>query len=161
MKTEEGKLLLSQLDSHPHHPAVVNWTSFASGVKTLSTGNQEFNSTVFFDEFTFLELTEVTGNYTVCQKALCCHLSYKMSEKRSINKWLEHPTQWVIPVALKWWYRKPLKIHRYTCSLAVKISNVTCIVPNQFLNISFERVLMLIFLFHTWVYTFREREKTI
>ena len=83
MKTEEGKLLLSQLDSHPHHPAVVNWTSFASGVKTLSTGNQEFNSTVFFDEFTFLELTEVTGNYTVCQKALCCHLSYKMSEKRS------------------------------------------------------------------------------
>ncbi|XP_004422387.1 PREDICTED: pantetheinase isoform X1 [Ceratotherium simum simum] len=83
MKTEEGKLLLSQLDSHPHRPAVVNWTSYASSVEALSMGNQEFKNTVFFDEFTFFELTEVTGNYTVCQKDLCCHLSYKMSEKRA------------------------------------------------------------------------------
>ncbi|XP_019480642.1 PREDICTED: pantetheinase isoform X5 [Hipposideros armiger] len=81
MKTKEGKLLLAQLASHPHHP-VVNWTSYASGIEALSTGNQEFKSIVFFDEFTFLELKGVTGNYTVCQNDLCCHLSYKMSEKR-------------------------------------------------------------------------------
>lgn len=83
MKTQEGKLLLSQLDSHPYHPVLVNWTSYASGIEALSTGNQEFKGIVFFDEFTFLELRGVAGNYTVCQNDLCCHLSYKMSEKRS------------------------------------------------------------------------------
>lgn len=82
MKTEEGKLLLSQLNSHPYHP-VVNWTSYASGIEAQSTGDQEFKGIVFSDEFTFLELKRVTGNYTVCQKDLCCHLSYEMSEKRS------------------------------------------------------------------------------
>ncbi|XP_032956316.1 pantetheinase-like isoform X3 [Rhinolophus ferrumequinum] len=83
MKTQEGKLLLSQLDSHPYHPVLVNWTAYASGIEALSTGSQEFKSIVFFDEFTFLELRGVAGNYTVCQNDLCCHLSYKMSEKRS------------------------------------------------------------------------------
>ncbi|XP_012520689.1 PREDICTED: pantetheinase isoform X3 [Propithecus coquereli] len=83
MKTKEGKLLLSQLDSHPHHPVVVNWPSYASSVEALSTGNQEFKGIIFFDEYTFVELKGVGGNYTVCQKDLCCHLSYKMSEKRS------------------------------------------------------------------------------
>ena len=83
MKTEEGKLLLSQLASHPHPTAVVNWTSYASGIEAPSRGNQEFKGIIFFDEFTFLELKGVAGNYTVCQKDLCCHLSYRMSEKRS------------------------------------------------------------------------------
>uniref|UniRef100_A0A8D1WTB0 Pantetheinase n=1 Tax=Sus scrofa TaxID=9823 RepID=A0A8D1WTB0_PIG len=81
MKTKEGKLLLSQLDSHPHRPAV-NWTSYASGLPAPLVGNQEFKSIVFFDEFTFLELKGVAGNYTVCQKDLCCQLSYRMLEKR-------------------------------------------------------------------------------
>lgn len=81
MKTKEGKLLLSELDSHSRSP-VVNWASYAGSIKAFSTGNQEFKGTAFFDEFTFLELIRVTGNYTVCQKKLCCHLSYKMSEKR-------------------------------------------------------------------------------
>lgn len=45
-------------------------------------GNQEFTGTGLFDEFTFLEpAKEIGGNYTVCQRDLCCHLSYKMSEK--------------------------------------------------------------------------------
>ncbi|XP_005859080.1 PREDICTED: pantetheinase isoform X2 [Myotis brandtii] len=83
MKTEKGKLLLSGLDSHPKHPVVVNWTSYASGIEAFSTRNKEFKGTVFFDEYTFVELRGVTGNYTVCQKDLCCHLSYKMSEKRA------------------------------------------------------------------------------
>ncbi|KAM9679278.1 pantetheinase isoform 2-T2 [Dama dama] len=83
MKTEKGKLLLAQLDSHPHPTPVVNWASYASGVKAHSMGNQEFTGIIFFDEFSFLELKGIEGNYTVCQKDLCCHLSYKMSEKRS------------------------------------------------------------------------------
>lgn len=83
MKTEGGKLLLSQLDSHPNHPVVVNWTSYASGIEAFSRGNKEFKGTVFFDEFTFLELRGVAGNYTVCQNDLCCHLSYKMFEKKA------------------------------------------------------------------------------
>lgn len=81
-KTQEGKLLLSQLDSHPRHSAV-NWTSYASSIEAPSTGNQEFQSIAFFDEFTFVELKGITGNYTVCQNDLCCHLSYQMSEKRA------------------------------------------------------------------------------
>lgn len=83
MKTEKGKLLLAQLDSHPKHPVVVNWTSYASEIGALSTSNKEFKGSVFYDEYTFLEIRGVTGNYTVCQKKLCCHLSYKMSEKRA------------------------------------------------------------------------------
>ncbi|XP_012928168.1 pantetheinase isoform X2 [Heterocephalus glaber] len=82
MKTQEGKLLLSQLDSHPYRPTV-NWTSYASSIEALWAGNQEFKGTVFFDEYIFVELKGITGNYTVCQKDLCCHLSYQMSEKRS------------------------------------------------------------------------------
>ncbi|XP_037700472.1 pantetheinase [Choloepus didactylus] len=82
MKTKEGKLLLAQLDSHPRRSGAVNWTSYASGIKTVSTGNWEFKGLVFFDEFTFVELMGSTGNYTVCQKDLCCHLNYQMSEKR-------------------------------------------------------------------------------
>ncbi|XP_045355603.1 pantetheinase isoform X1 [Leopardus geoffroyi] len=82
MKTKEGKLLISRLNSSSYDPGVVNWASYASSIKAFSTGNQEFKSNAFFDEFTFLELTRVTGNYTVCQKELCCHLSYKMSEKK-------------------------------------------------------------------------------
>ncbi|XP_007945569.1 pantetheinase [Orycteropus afer afer] len=82
MKTEEGKLLLSQLDSHPPR-SVVNWSSYARSIEAYSTESQKFKGIVFFDEFTFVELMGVTGNYTVCHRDLCCHLSYKMSEKRS------------------------------------------------------------------------------
>ncbi|KAM9666634.1 LOW QUALITY PROTEIN: pantetheinase-like [Trichechus inunguis] len=82
MKTEEGKILLSQLDSHPYS-CVVNWSSYASSIEAHSTGNQEFEGTVFFDTFSFVELKGVTGNYTVCHRDHCCHLSYKMSEKGS------------------------------------------------------------------------------
>uniref|UniRef100_A0A8C5P5I0 Pantetheinase n=1 Tax=Jaculus jaculus TaxID=51337 RepID=A0A8C5P5I0_JACJA len=82
MRTKEGKLLFAQLDSHPHRPAV-NWTSYASSIEALSVGNKEFKSIAFFDEFTFVVLKGIAGNYTVCQNDLCCHLSYQMSEKRS------------------------------------------------------------------------------
>ncbi|KAH0515066.1 Trace amine-associated receptor 2 [Microtus ochrogaster] len=81
-KTDEGKLLLAQLESQPRHSAV-NWTAYASSVDAPATGNQEFQSVAFFDEFTFVELKGIAGNYTVCQNDLCCHLSYRMTEKRS------------------------------------------------------------------------------
>lgn len=81
-KTQEGKLLLAQLDSHPSR-SPVNWTSYASSVEATPTENEEFRSVVFFDEFTFVALKGITGNYTVCQNDLCCHLSYQMSEKRA------------------------------------------------------------------------------
>jgi pantetheine hydrolase len=61
----------------------VNWTSYASSVESTPTKTQEFQSIVFFDEFTFVELKGIKGNYTVCQNDLCCHLSYQMSEKRA------------------------------------------------------------------------------
>lgn len=80
--TDEGKLLLAQLDSHPRR-ATVNWTSHASTLEAPPKDNQEFQSTVFFDEFTFVELMEATGNYSVCQNDLCCHLNYRMFEKRA------------------------------------------------------------------------------
>lgn len=38
---------------------------------------------IYFDEFTLTKLKRNTGNYTVCQKDLCCHLTYEMSEKRT------------------------------------------------------------------------------
>lgn len=43
----------------------------------------DFPGTIYFDEFTFTELKANTGNYTVCQKDLCCHLTYKITEKRT------------------------------------------------------------------------------
>ncbi|KAM6185221.1 pantetheinase-like [Rhynchocyon petersi] len=82
MKTTGGKLLLSTLDSHPYHSAV-NWSSYANSIGSYPRGEHEFKSTVFFDEFTFVELVGFTGNYTVCHRDLCCHLSYKISEKTS------------------------------------------------------------------------------
>ncbi|KAM5326232.1 LOW QUALITY PROTEIN: pantetheinase [Glossophaga mutica] len=80
MTTKEGKLLSPPLGSHPTHPVVVNWTTYASGIDALSMGNQEFQGTVFL-KFIFLEFRGVSG--IVCQKDLCCHLPYKMCEKRS------------------------------------------------------------------------------
>lgn len=61
----------------------MNWTAYASSVDPPAKGNQEFQSVAFFDEFTFVELKGIAGNYTVCQNDLCCHLNYRMTEKRS------------------------------------------------------------------------------
>ncbi|KAL8186534.1 UNVERIFIED_CONTAM: hypothetical protein K2H54_073581 [Gekko kuhli] len=43
--------------------------------------DEVFTGTIYFDDFTFTELSQEAGNHTVCQKGLCCHLSYKMAEK--------------------------------------------------------------------------------
>ncbi|XP_027706488.1 vascular non-inflammatory molecule 3-like isoform X2 [Vombatus ursinus] len=87
METESGQLLLSELKSRPrissNYPAAVHWSAYAKSVKPFASDQPSFPGIVFFDEFTFIELTKDVGNYTVCQKDLCCHLSYKMSEKRT------------------------------------------------------------------------------
>lgn len=87
METESGQLMLSELKSRPRreptHPAAVDWSAYARSVKAFSSGQSDFLGMIYFDEFTFTELQTSTGNYTVCQKDLCCHLTYKMSEKRS------------------------------------------------------------------------------
>ncbi|XP_068933468.1 pantetheinase-like [Petaurus breviceps papuanus] len=83
MNSENGTLLLSQLDSHPKPPPPVNWSSYANSIEPFSTEQNEFKTSVVFDKFTFKELINETGNYTVCQNTLCCYLSYKMSEKRA------------------------------------------------------------------------------
>lgn len=87
METESGQLMLSELKSRPRreptHPAAVDWSAYARSVKAFSSEQSDFMGMIYFDEFTFTELQTSTGNYTVCQKDLCCHLTYKMSEKRS------------------------------------------------------------------------------
>ncbi|XP_020842750.1 pantetheinase-like [Phascolarctos cinereus] len=83
MNSENGTLLLSQLDSHPKLSPPVNWSSYANSIEPFSTEQEEFKASILFDKFTFKELINDTGNYTVCQNTLCCYLSYKMSEKRT------------------------------------------------------------------------------
>ncbi|KAM3675178.1 pantetheinase-like isoform 1-T2 [Ammospiza maritima maritima] len=86
MKTEEGHLLIAELDAHPRlssaSPPTVSWNSYALSVERFSHNGHEFTGIIFEDPFTFTELTKPGGNVTVCQKDLCCHLSYKMAEKR-------------------------------------------------------------------------------
>lgn len=86
MKTEDGHLLIAELDSHPHlspaSPPAVNWSLYASSVKRFSPDDHDFEGLIFHDRFTFTELTKHEGSLTVCQKDLCCHLSYEMAGKQ-------------------------------------------------------------------------------
>lgn len=86
MKTEDGHLLIAELDAHPRlspaSPPAVSWNSYALSVEKFSQNDHEFTGIIFGDPFTFVELTKPGGNLTVCQKDLCCHLGYKMTEKR-------------------------------------------------------------------------------
>lgn len=86
MKTEDGRLLIAELDSHPRlspaSPPAVNWSSYASSVEKCIQDEHDFSGLIFYDQFTFTELTKPEGSITVCQKDLHCHLSYKMAEKR-------------------------------------------------------------------------------
>ncbi|XP_042652080.1 pantetheinase [Tyto alba] len=85
-KMENGHLLVTELSSHPRlspdYPAAVNWKLYASRIKQRPSNNHYFNGVVYHDLFSFTELTEPEGNRAICQQDLCCHLSYKMSEKQ-------------------------------------------------------------------------------
>ncbi|XP_019375805.1 PREDICTED: vascular non-inflammatory molecule 2-like isoform X1 [Gavialis gangeticus] len=86
METENGHLLTTQLSSYPHlsptYPAAVNWSSYATSIKQFHVDKNTFMGAVRRDNFTFTELITIAGNHTVCQKDLCCHLIYRMVEKR-------------------------------------------------------------------------------
>lgn len=83
-KTEEGRLLVAELSARPRlsptYPPAVNWSLYATSVKNF-TEDITFLGAVRRDIFTFSELKHEDGNYTVCQKDLCCHLTYRMSNK--------------------------------------------------------------------------------
>uniref|UniRef100_A0A8C3HWX5 CN hydrolase domain-containing protein n=1 Tax=Chrysemys picta bellii TaxID=8478 RepID=A0A8C3HWX5_CHRPI len=85
-ETENGHLLVVELSSHPRlsptYPIAVNWSSYATSIKRFSPDDRNFSGVIYFDKFTFTELTKPEGNRTVCQKDLCCHLSYRMVEKQ-------------------------------------------------------------------------------
>lgn len=85
MKTESGKLLLSDVDSHPLSslapPTAVNWSAYATTIKPFPVQKSTFRGFISRDGFNFTELFENAGNLTVCQKELCCHLSYRMFQK--------------------------------------------------------------------------------
>ncbi|XP_041588138.1 LOW QUALITY PROTEIN: vascular non-inflammatory molecule 3 [Vulpes lagopus] len=87
MKSESGQLMLSELKSQPRreptYPVVVDWSAYASSVKPSLSEQSNFLGMLYFDELSFIELKRNTGNYAVCQKDLCGHLTYKMSEKRT------------------------------------------------------------------------------
>ncbi|XP_029450270.1 vascular non-inflammatory molecule 3 [Rhinatrema bivittatum] len=85
MESEEGKLLISELNVHPQHSAsyaVVDWKLYASSIKNVSSATNVSSVFIYFDEYIFTELTEDKGNATICQGDLCCHLTYRMVEKR-------------------------------------------------------------------------------
>ncbi|NXX38208.1 VNN1 Pantetheinase, partial [Tricholaema leucomelas] len=86
MKTEDGHLLFAELDSQPRLSAAsspdVKWSLHALSVERLPLADHGFRGLIFHDEFTLTEITEPEGSLTICQKDLCCHLSYKMAEKR-------------------------------------------------------------------------------
>uniref|UniRef100_A0A8C8VQ53 CN hydrolase domain-containing protein n=1 Tax=Pelusios castaneus TaxID=367368 RepID=A0A8C8VQ53_9SAUR len=85
-ETEDGHLLVAELSSHPRlsptYPAAVNWSLYAKQISADDNDDHDFNGIIYFDQFIFTELTKPEGNRTVCQKDLCCHLSYRMGEKR-------------------------------------------------------------------------------
>ncbi|XP_006188513.2 pantetheine hydrolase VNN2 isoform X1 [Camelus dromedarius] len=84
-ETELGKLLLAEVDSHPRisptYPTAVNWSAYATTIKPFPVQKHTFGGFISRDEFNFTELFENAGNLTVCQKELCCHLSYRMLGK--------------------------------------------------------------------------------
>nr|XP_019807441.1 vascular non-inflammatory molecule 2 isoform X2 [Tursiops truncatus] len=87
METELGKILFAEVDSYPRnsptYPPAVNWSAYATTIKPFPGQKNPFRRFISRDEFNFTELFENAGNLTVCQKELCCHLSYRMLGKEN------------------------------------------------------------------------------
>ncbi|XP_040206380.1 pantetheinase-like [Rana temporaria] len=84
MENEEGQLLISELSSHPRKSATYSptkWNLHASIIQNFPSGSNVFKGYLFSDNYTFTELTDLQGKYTVCQNQLCCHLDFKMADK--------------------------------------------------------------------------------
>ncbi|XP_048346456.1 pantetheinase isoform X2 [Sphaerodactylus townsendi] len=84
-ESENGQLLIAELHAHPSvsptYLHAVNWSLHATTIKPFPQNNT-FSGFIFSDEFTFSQLDNQAGNLTVCQKDLCCHLSYRMTEQQ-------------------------------------------------------------------------------
>ncbi|XP_036988662.2 pantetheine hydrolase VNN2 [Artibeus jamaicensis] len=85
METEQGKILLSEVDVHPRSspgfPAAVSWSDYARSIKPFPGQKSAFRGFISRDAFNFTKLSASAGNLTVCQEDLCCHLSYRMLRK--------------------------------------------------------------------------------
>lgn len=79
-----GQLLVAEIYSHPSRfPTplpTVNWSSYATTVEGFH--KDPFSGFIFHDNFTLCTLGKEADNLTVCQKSLCCHLSYRMIEQQ-------------------------------------------------------------------------------
>lgn len=86
MESQSGKLLLAEIEACPRlsptYLPLFNWSLHASGLPHVSPESPVFHNSIYFDNFTFTELSQEAGNYTVCQKNLCCYLNYSMAEKQ-------------------------------------------------------------------------------
>ncbi|XP_042319111.1 pantetheinase-like [Sceloporus undulatus] len=91
LESMNGHLLIAKLDSHPSHsPSYLpslNWSLYATTME-MFTQSHNFTGFIFFDEYTFSELTNEAANITVCQKDLCCHLNYRMTERREDERYV-------------------------------------------------------------------------
>ncbi|XP_026561293.1 pantetheinase isoform X1 [Pseudonaja textilis] len=80
-ESTNGHLLVAEIYSHPSRfPTplpTVNWSSYATTVEGFHEG-PTFSGFIFHDDFTLCTLGKEADNLTVCQKSLCCHLSYRM-----------------------------------------------------------------------------------
>ncbi|XP_056419296.1 pantetheinase isoform X2 [Hyla sarda] len=86
MMNESGHLLISELYSHPRNSSTyypVKWNQYASQIENYPSSTNVFNGFLFADEYTFTELKELHGEYSVCQNGFCCHLTYRIAEKHS------------------------------------------------------------------------------
>lgn len=86
IETENDHLVVTELSScpclSPDYPAAVNWKLYARRIKPLPPTNPQFSGAVYQEVFSFTELTKPEGHHAVCQQNLCCHLSYKVTEKQ-------------------------------------------------------------------------------
>ena len=90
-KSEDGELLVSELNVIEHDNFRLNRGFINAVSETLGntlTFNakrtaSEFNSYVFHDLFTFVELSPKVRKLSVCQNSLCCHIEYEFTDKDS------------------------------------------------------------------------------
>ncbi|XP_069462775.1 pantetheinase-like [Ambystoma mexicanum] len=86
-KSEEGHLVISQVNCSTRNPkpfhSTTRWNQYATSIPRFPKGENDFSALVIYDNFTFTELRKAQGNYTVCHNDLCCHLSYRMEDKRA------------------------------------------------------------------------------
>ncbi|KAG8540756.1 hypothetical protein GDO81_018633, partial [Engystomops pustulosus] len=83
MQNESGHLLISELNSHPRNSSTyypITWNQYSSQNDICPSESQVFNGLIFHDKYTFTELKELHGEYSICQNDFCCHLNYAIGE---------------------------------------------------------------------------------